>query len=60
MKIRCKRPIITEEGITELEFVFDTDTHEMTFSDKDVDLLLVIYKKKCLEFPELTTYEIMD
>lgn len=60
MRIKCKRPIITLDGTTDLEFIFDTVTLELVFDSEDANLLLEIFNKKCLEFPELTTYEIME
>ena len=61
MKIRCKRPVITADGITEIEYIFDTETLELTFNPKDVGLLSDLYQEKeTQDIPELTTYEITD
>jgi hypothetical protein len=61
MKIKCKRPIITADGVTEIEYIFDTETLKLIFDSKDNDLLLALYMEKETQgIPELTTFEIME
>ena len=61
MKIKCKRPIITPNGITDIEYIFDTETLDFIFDPKDADLLLGLYQETdTQDIPEMTDYEILD
>ena len=47
--------------MTEIEFIFDTETLELTFDPKDADILLDLYQEKDThDLPELTTYQILE
>lgn len=61
MKIRCKRPVITAEGITDIEYTFDTETLEFVFDPKDFDLLIDLYRKDgTQDIPEMTKFDLLE
>ena len=60
MKIKCTRPVLTPDGVSEIKFYFDTETLELSFDEKDLLLLVDIYRNRALDISELTDYEKID
>jgi hypothetical protein len=56
MKIKCTRSVLTENGVTEIDFYFDTETLDFEFNDKDIELLIDVYNEKAFDIPDLTEY----
>lgn len=60
MKIKCTRPVMGNDGISEIVFYFDTETLEIEFDKKDIPLLVAIYKQGAIDIPELSDFEIVN
>ena len=60
MKILCIRPVITPDGMTEIEFYFDTETLELEFKKEDLPLLISLYKNEAIDIPETAIYKKLD
>lgn len=61
MKIKCTRPVLTRDGILDIEFIFDTETLELTFDETATSLLVDIYHTNdAVDMPEFTQYQILD
>jgi len=57
MKVKCIRPILTEDGVTEIIYYFNPETLKLEFDEKDFSLLLQVLKKQAHDIPDLTEYE---
>jgi len=57
MIIKCQRPIITKDGIQDITFIFNIETLEFKFDDKDLLLLIdLYYKNQTIDIPEFSIF----
>lgn len=56
MLIRCERPVITDDGVHQLVFYFNTETLEFEFDEKDHGLLIKLYNQQAIDVPEQSDY----
>lgn len=61
MKIKCTRPVLTRDGILDIQFILDTETLELIFDEDATSLLIEIYHtNEAVDMPEFTQYQIID
>ena len=56
MLIKYTRPVITPSGMTEVVFVYDTNTNTLDISKNDAKLLKLIYDGVAQDIPELSDW----
>jgi hypothetical protein len=60
MKLKCIRPILTEDGVAEIIYFFDTETLELEFKEEDRQLLLKIASGEAFDVPDMTKYILQE
>jgi hypothetical protein len=56
MRIKCTRPILTNDGVSEIIYYFDSETLELEFNEKDLPLLIQVIDGKAFDVPGMTEY----
>jgi hypothetical protein len=58
MQLHFSRDVMTKDGMTTIEFQFDTETLQLSFDPKYIPLMKEIYHKLAQDIPETETVEI--
>ena len=59
MRIKCIRPILTDDGVAEIIYYFDSETLELTFDEKDLPLLMKVIDQEAYDVPGMTEYALV-
>tara|TARA_B100001109_G_C18785918_1_gene437693 strand:+ start:616 stop:801 length:186 start_codon:yes stop_codon:yes gene_type:complete len=52
MQLHFSRDVLTEDGMATIEFLFDTETLQLTFDPKYLPIMKKIYQGSALDIPE--------